>query len=134
MKLLALLLLLLLPLQARATLNTDCNSTLATGQTTTGRSVNQLSIHDNAWRPSVSFQYFRNAGTATVQLEACCLNTCDPTNNAIWAVIDGSSKSIDGTTQTQGVGIDNPRCVYATNITACASCNVDVRCDVAPTR
>lgn len=128
-----LLLLLSLAMPVGAEVRVDCSQALASGQTTTGRSANQAMIHSNAWRPSIAFQYFRNAGTATVQLEACCgISACDPTNNALWAFVEGSQKVIDGTTVTAGVGIDNPRCTYAANVTVCTGCNVDVRCDVSP--
>ncbi|MHA2313218.1 MAG: hypothetical protein ACXADF_17160 [Candidatus Thorarchaeota archaeon] len=72
---------------------------------------------------SIAIQYVRDGGTATVETQICCTESCGSSGD--WAQVSGSSKSIDGTTTTAAVGIDNPACVYRTNITACASCDID---------
>lgn len=101
---------------------------LADGQTGQGVSANYLAVgHRNS---SLAVQYIRNGGTATVKMQICCADetsACTP-----WLDVVNSSKSIDGTTTTDGVGIDNPACLYRANVTACTSCDVDVAVRCGP--
>lgn len=116
-------LLLLLALSAPVwAANRTCptGSTTPTAQTATGGSADTVTARA---APALVFQAVNTAGTATVQVDICCVGTCDPSTGS-WAQVANSPMSL--TVSTAAVGVANPTCIYRSNITACSSCSVTV--------
>jgi hypothetical protein len=72
--------------------------------------------------PGMTFQAINTAGTATVEVQACCVGTCATT--ATWATVTGTSMAL--TVSSSAVSILYPACVYRAYATACTGCSVSV--------
>lgn len=69
---------------------------------------------------AVAFQALLAGGTATVQLQICCLGSCDAAAGA-WAPVEGSDMAITPTASL-AKSVANPTCQYRAFVTACSSC------------
>ena len=85
------------------------SATGATADTVTARAATAL-----------AFQSSLTGGTATVQVQMCCLGTCDPATGA-WATVTGSDMAIT-TAASQVISVLSPTCIYRGNVSACSSC------------
>ena len=89
------------------------------GKTTTGQGV--IAVNGRGFA-SLVFQYSTSAGTATVRMEYSC------DGGTTWAIVANSSKALDvNATASDGIGVNNPTCLYLPNVTASSSGNVTVR-------
>jgi len=108
---------------------------LASNQTATGLSAEQLIDGDHARAIAVAYHLTTGGGSsATVEVNLCCPsseNDCSVATGR-WVAVAGSSVALTGgATDAGAVGIDNPTCLYRTRVTAIAGGgNVDttVRC------
>jgi hypothetical protein len=74
--------------------------------------------------PSLIIQAVSPAGTATVQMEACC-SPLDCATGADWAPI-GTPLSLTAAAPSALLTIATPACMYRANVTACTDCRVNV--------
>jgi hypothetical protein len=84
--------------------------------------LNAISQHVAVLRGTnaVAFQAMLTGGTATVQLQICCIGSCDAAGGA-WAAVEGSDMAITPTVSL-AKSIANPTCGYRAVVTACAAC------------
>lgn len=108
----AILLVLVLAASALAA-NKGCPSGTFTTQTGTGGNADSVA----ATTSSLAVQAITTAGTATVILEISC------NAGTSWAAVTGASMTL-ATGVAQAVSVLGATCRYRTNVTACASCNV----------
>lgn len=99
--------------------NIQSQGMLATAQVATGVTANSVKYGRSKVRAMV-FTIWNTAGTATVQLEINCGGTPAPP----WAPVRNSA--INLAVEAQVLDIVYPACEYRANVTACASCNVNV--------
>jgi hypothetical protein len=105
-----------------ASLGCPSGTLTAAPLTATGASADTVSVGSRS--PGIVFQTVRTAGSATVQVEICCVGSCAAGGN--WALVENSPMTVDGTTPTAAKGVLNPTCQYRANVTACSSCSVTV--------
>jgi hypothetical protein len=115
-----------LALVATASLALAANKTCPTGtltptaQTATGATTDTVTARGAT---AIVFQAQNTAGTATVEVQLCCLGSCDPATGA-WSQVENSPMTL--TVSSAAKGVANPTCIYRANATACASCSVTV--------
>jgi hypothetical protein len=102
--------------------NVTCPTGLLTptAQTATGATANTVTARA---APALAFQAVNTAGTATVEIQMCCLGSCDPATGS-WATVTGSAMTL--TVGTAAVSVAAPTCQYRAAATACATCSVTV--------
>jgi hypothetical protein len=88
--------------------------------TATGASANIVTARAAT---ALAFQAVNTAGTATVEIQMCCVGTCDATTGS-WAQVASSPMTL--TVSTAVVSVLNPTCQYRANATACSGCSVTV--------
>lgn len=70
----------------------------------------------------ITFQAQNTAGTASVQIEACCMGACGATGP--WAAVLASPLSL--TVNSAVTVVVEPACQYRASTTACTTCSVTV--------
>lgn len=122
MRWLPLLLLLSAPLAWGQTSDTCPQGQLSAAQAATGASTDTfLPLGTD----SIVIQFVRDDGDAVGQVEVCCTDNCAAAGD--WAIVAGSSRTVDATTTTEAVGITEPACTYRTNLTTCnGPCDIDI--------
>jgi len=91
--------------------------------TATGATPNTVNVGSRS--TVLVFQSTTTAGTATVEVDICCVGTCDPVTGT-WAQVTNSPVTLGGATLSAAASVLNPTCQYRANVTACASCSVTV--------
>jgi hypothetical protein len=74
-------------------------------------------------KPAIVFQATNTAGTATAEIDICCVGSCDPVTGT-WAQVQNSPMTL--TVSSGAVGIGNPTCLYRALVTACSTCSLTV--------
>jgi hypothetical protein len=72
---------------------------------------------------ALAFQAVNTAGTATVEIQMCCVGSCDPATGS-WAQVENSPMTL--TVSTAVKSVSDPTCQYRAAASACASCSVSV--------
>lgn len=106
--------------------------TLATAQTTTGASANQLELHES-WQGRWLYIDILNggAGSGTAHLEVNCAPTSASDFSSRWVTVTGSSKVV-ATGGVDAVQVTGPACQYRMFVDSCTTCSLTMRYLLGP--